>query len=84
MYEVPAPEDYKAFLKAHNLTSAQAAAFAGVSPRAARRWVAPAEQKGARAIPWAAWALIRIFAGDISAEELRRQIETAALIEKAQ
>ncbi|GHU66602.1 hypothetical protein FACS189447_07820 [Spirochaetia bacterium] len=75
MYDIPTPEQFKEFLKAHNLTGAKAAAYSGVDARTARRWTAPVEQKGARSIPWAAWALIQIFSGEVNPAELKTEIE---------
>jgi hypothetical protein len=74
MYEVPSPEEIKKFMDENNLTGADMAAMTGVKPRAARRWVAPAGQKGARPIPWAAWALIQILTGKVSKKEYLKRI----------
>ena len=78
LYEIPDPEEFKGYLKKKDLTAARAAAFTGVNLRTVQRWVAPAGQKGARTIPWAAWTLIRILAGDIDPAELENQIDTEA------
>ena len=43
-------------------------------PRAARRWVAPIDQKGAAPIPWAAWALIQILTGKQKPDEILKKI----------
>jgi hypothetical protein len=82
MYEIPTPEEFKAYLKAHNLTGERAAAYTGVHLRSLQRWIAPAEQKGARTIPWAAWTLIRLLTGDITPKTLLKQIETEIKEEK--
>ncbi|MDR1389194.1 MAG: hypothetical protein LBJ31_04390 [Treponema sp.] len=77
MYDIPSPEEFKKFLKKHNLTAAKTALYSGVNLRTVQRWTAPPGQKGARSIPWAAWALIRILAGDLDLETLLKDIETA-------
>jgi hypothetical protein len=74
MYEVPSPEEIKKFMVENNLTGVDMAALSGVKPRAARRWVAPADQKGAAPIPWAAWALIQILVGKVSKNEYLKKI----------
>jgi hypothetical protein len=74
MYEIPTPEEIKDFMVENDLTGADMAALSGVNPRAARRWVAPADQKGARPIPWAAWALIQILTGKTSKNECLKKI----------
>ena len=74
MYEIPAPEEIKFFMAESNLTGADIAALAGVKPRAARRWVAPMDQKGAAPIPWAAWALIQILTGKQKPDEILKKI----------
>jgi hypothetical protein len=74
MYETPTPEEIKKFMVENNLTGADMAALSGVKPRAARRWVAPADQKGAAPIPWAAWALIQILTGKASKNECLKKI----------
>jgi hypothetical protein len=75
MYELPSPEGFKNFLKENNLTAARAAALTGVNLRTVQRWTAPAGQKGARTIPWAAWALIRILTGNLDTATLLLAIE---------
>jgi hypothetical protein len=74
MYEVPSPEEIKKFMIENDLTGADMAALSGVKPRAARRWVAPVESKGAAAIPWAAWALIQILTGKTKKTDLLKLI----------
>jgi hypothetical protein len=74
MYEIPTPEEIKEFMVENNLTGADMAALSGVKPRAARRWVAPVDQKGAAPIPWAAWALIQILTGKVSKSEYLKKI----------
>jgi hypothetical protein len=74
LYEVPSPEEIKVFMDENNLTGADIAALTGVDARTARRWVAPANQKGARVIPWAAWTLILILTGKTSKKELLKLI----------
>jgi hypothetical protein len=75
MYEIPTPEELKKFMADNNLTGADIAALTGVSPRAARRWVAPVSQKGSRVIPWAAWAMILLLTGKKSIDYFLRVID---------
>ena len=74
MYEVPAPEELKSFMLKNNLTGADIAALTGVNPRTARRWVAPADQKGARPIPWSDWILILVLTGKMDIESVLKMI----------
>jgi hypothetical protein len=74
MYEIPTPEEIKEFMVENDLTGADMAALSGVKPRAARRWVAPVDQKGARPIPWAAWALIQLLTGKASKSDYLKKI----------
>ena len=66
MYDTPSPEELRAFMIKKNLTGADIAALSGVAPRSARQWVQAKNTKGARAIPWAAWAIIQILTGEKS------------------
>jgi len=70
MYEIPGPEELKKFMVENNLTGADLAALTGVKPRSARQWVSPPEKKSARAIPWAAWAMILILTGKKTKDEI--------------
>jgi hypothetical protein len=74
MYEIPTPEEFKIFMSENNLTGADVAALTGVNARAARRWVAPHGQKGARDIPWAAWALLQILTRNLEKDDLLKKI----------
>jgi hypothetical protein len=74
MYEIPTPEAIKEFMVENELTGADMAALTGVKPRTARRWVAPASQKNAAPIPWAAWALIQLLTGKASKNECLKKI----------
>jgi hypothetical protein len=74
MYDVPSPEEIRAFMIENALTGADMAALTGVESRTARRWVAPADQKGAIPIPWAAWALIGILTGKTTRADLLERI----------
>jgi hypothetical protein len=74
MYDIPTPEEFRGFMTKNNLTGADIAALVGVDARTARRWVAPADQKSARPIPWAAWALIQILTGTASKNEYLKKI----------
>ncbi|MDR2094669.1 MAG: hypothetical protein LBP76_04020 [Treponema sp.] len=70
MYETPTPEQLKAFMQKNSLTGVDIAALTGVNARTVRRWVAPAGQKGAAPIPWAAWAMLQLLTGNIKKGEL--------------
>jgi hypothetical protein len=74
MYDTPTPEEFKSFMVENNLTGADISAMTGVNSRSARRWVAPAEQKGAQPIPWAVWALIQILTGKVKKDDLLKTI----------
>ena len=73
-YKTPSPEELKKFMIDNNLTGADLAALAGVSPRAARRWVEPESQKGSRLIPWAAWGMIQLLTGKKTKEDFLKMI----------
>lgn len=75
MYNTPTPEELRGFMNKHNLTGADIAAMSGVDARTARRWVAPAEQKGAKPIPWTVWALIQILTGEKDKAEILQLID---------
>jgi hypothetical protein len=75
MYETPTPEELKKFMGSNNLTGADIAALAGVTPRAARRWVEPANQKGSRPIPWAAWGMVLILTGKKTKNDFLKLID---------
>jgi hypothetical protein len=77
MYEVPSPEDFRAFLLAHEMTGAQAGKLVGVDSRAVRRWTAPKDQPGSRSIPWAAWILLRLYTGTMTLDEYRLAVISA-------
>jgi hypothetical protein len=74
MYEVPAPDELKKFMFENNLTGADIAALTGVNPRTARRWVAPADQNGAKPIPWSDWALILLLTKKMNIETILKKI----------
>lgn len=63
MYETPTPEELKAYMEIQELTYADIAAMSGVSLRTAQRWTQPRESKEAKAIPWAAWAMVMLLSG---------------------
>ena len=75
MYETPTPEEIKAFMAENNLTGADIAALAGVNPRTARHWVTPPDLKSARAIPWAAWAMILLLTGKKTKDDFLQLID---------
>jgi len=75
MYSVPMPEELREWIRGHNLTIARAGALVGVDARAARRWTAPTTQSGHRAMPWAAWALLRLMMNEATVEEIHAEID---------
>jgi hypothetical protein len=75
MYETPSPKELREFMAENRLTGADIAALAGVTPRSARRWVEPPDQRGARGIPWAAWVIIQILTGKIKKEDLVKKVD---------
>jgi len=74
MYNTPSPEQVKEFMAENNLTGADIAALTGVNDRTARRWVAPAGQKGAQPISWACWTLILLLTEKKSVTEAAGEI----------
>jgi len=82
MYETPSPEEIRKFMQENELTGADLAALSGVSPRAARRWVEPENQKGRRAIPWAAWMMILILTGKKTKKEVFEMVDNWKRAEK--
>lgn len=77
MSKVPAPEEFRAFLTANNLTGSQAARLVGKDSRAIRRYTAPEDQSGARSMQWDTWALLRILTGSATKEEILKETEAA-------
>lgn len=75
MYKVPTSAEFRDFLKERDLTGSEAARLVGKEPRAIRRYAAPEEQPGARAIQWDTWALLRIMSGAATVEDIRAEIE---------
>jgi hypothetical protein len=75
MYDIPGPDELKRFMIDNNLTGADLAALTGVKPRSARQWVAPPGSKSARAIPWAAWAMILILTGKKTKDEIFKLVD---------
>jgi len=76
MYSVPSPEELREWIRDHELTVARAGALVGVDARAARRWTAPDTQAGHRAMPWAAWALLRLMVGAATIDEVKAEALT--------
>lgn len=48
-------EALRAIMQEHNLTGAQVGEMVGVDGRTVRRWLAPENQDGHRAMPYAVW-----------------------------
>lgn len=76
MYDVPGPDELREWISAKGLTVGQAARLVGVEARAARRWTSPKDSTSYRAIPWNAWALLRILTDSATPAEIREEIET--------
>lgn len=62
----PTPEEVRELLSKHGLSGAGAGRIIGVDGRTVRRYTAPADQKGAREIPYSAWRLLLIETGEVS------------------
>ena len=75
MYQIPTHEELRQFMRENNLNGADIAALMGVNPRTARRWIQPPEQKGAKKILWAEWALLQILTGKESKEGILTLID---------
>ena len=75
MYNIPTPEELRLFMQNNKLTGADIAALTGVNPRTARRWIQPSEQKGAKKILWAEWALILLLLKKMNIETLLTTLE---------
>lgn len=76
MYEIPTGEQLRNFLREHNLTGAAAATIVGVDSRTVRKWTASGEAANRRAIPWSAWILLKLVAGEVSIEAYRQEVAT--------
>jgi hypothetical protein len=74
MYDIPSPEEIRAFMAKNNLSGADVAALTGVAPRAARRWLVAADKKDYHPMPWAAWALMLLLIGDKTKTEILKMI----------
>lgn len=75
MYDVPKPEEIRAFLKKYNLTGSAAAKLVGVDSRTVRKWTSPRDAVSSRKIPWSAWALLRLMVGDKTNDEIKQEIK---------
>jgi len=75
MCSVPNSETLREWMRTHDLTVAQAGRLVGVDARAARRWTAPDTQVGHRAMPWAAWALLRLMVGAATIDEISAEVD---------
>lgn len=69
LYDIPTPEELRLFLQASRISAATFARVAGANPEDARAWLA-----GEAPVPWSAWALVRIYAGDLDREGLAREV----------
>lgn len=74
MYNIPSAKEFREFLTAHNLTGSAVARLVGKDTRTIRRYTAPKEQPGSRAIQWDTWALLRIMVGTVTIDDLRKEI----------
>ncbi len=75
MRKVPNHTALREWLKERGISQMQASRIVGVDGRTFRRYTAPPEQPGHRDLPWATWTLLRLYAGDITAEELRAEAD---------
>lgn len=55
-----------------------AAALVGVDGRTWRKWTASDDADNLRAMPWSAWALIRILTGEATPESIRSEADQAS------
>lgn len=74
MYEVPNPDAFREWLKANEMTGADAARIVGVDSRTIRRYTAPPDQHGARQLPWAIWMLLQLYVGEVSVDQYRLMV----------
>ncbi len=74
MPDVPASSELREFLHRHDLTGRAAARIVGVEPRTVRKWAATEGTDNARSIPWSAWALLRLYVGELSLEDFREMV----------
>jgi hypothetical protein len=78
MYSTLSPEKFRDWLKDNELSGAEAARIVGTDSRTIRRYTAPPDQPGARALPWAVWALLRLYVGELSVDQYREEVVLAA------
>lgn len=69
LYDIPTPEELRLYLEGRRISSATLARVAGAAPEDARAWLA-----GEAPVPWSAWALVRVYAGDLDREGLGREV----------
>lgn len=77
MYEIPTPDELREFAQRHELTGSAAAEIVGVDPRTWRKWTAAPDADNRRAIPWSAWALLRLYVGELSIDQYRLEVLAA-------
>jgi len=74
MYEIPTAEELREFAQRNGLTGSVAAGIVGVDARTWRKWTASDGAANRRAIPWSAWTLLRLYAGEISVKDYRLEV----------
>ena len=77
MRKVPNYNTLREWLKEHRISQMKAAGIVGVDGRTFRRYTAPLEQPGHSSLPWSAWTLLRLYAGEITVEEFRAEVDAA-------
>jgi transcriptional regulator with XRE-family HTH domain len=66
----------------HGLTGAQIGILAGVSPRTVRTWLIPEDNPRHITIPRSAWRLLCLLLGEATPEEIIREAEKQAELQK--
>ena len=74
MFEIPSPTELRDFLRRNEMTGSAAARIVGVDSRTVRKWTAYDDASNRRAIPWSAWILLRLYAGDLELDDYRRMV----------
>jgi hypothetical protein len=77
MRSVPNHSALRTWIELHGISQTKAAGIVGVEGRTFRRYTAPPEQPGHRDLPWSAWTLLRLYAGEITVEEFRAEVDAA-------
>lgn len=73
-HPIPSSGDVREFLRRNEMTGSAAARIVGVDSRTVRKWTAYEDASNRRAIPWSAWILLRLYAGEIELDDFRRMV----------